>query len=162
MQVVIHTSDLQLLALLVAVLKEEGFGVSWNRGEGYPIAGLDLLEKGQAVVWFTPLGLRAYSFEAMAFLTRRDDPKTLPGGLLGNRGLGLSERERELLLALGRLGTLSAKPLARALGASPEGVRFFLRRLRHKFALEDPLLLRLARRQVEAWEAQRALALESA
>ncbi len=149
MQVVLHTEDIALYGQVYKALREAGFAVSWKEGQGVPLAGLDQLERGVVALWPTRRGVRAYDLRAFAFLTRRDDPRTLPEGLLGRFGLRLLPGEAGLLLALGRGVDLEPRALAEALGLERAQARFFLKGLWNKFGLPWGTLLRLARHQVE-------------
>ncbi len=149
MQAVVYTDDLALYALVHGALTQAGWTVHWKAGPGLALAGPEAWEKGEVLLWRTPWGVRAYDPKALAFLTRGDDPRSLLQGLRGQKGKGLLPGEARLLLLLGRVGLLRTKEMARLLGLTPHQVRFFLRALRNKFGLPDPLLLRLARHQVE-------------
>ncbi|SDE54207.1 hypothetical protein SAMN04488243_10399 [Thermus arciformis] len=149
MQVVLYTQDLELYARVHKALQASGIALVWNEGEGFPLAGPDLLERGQVVLWPTPRGLRAYDLRGYAFLTRRDDPKTLPEGLRGVFGQRLLPGEALVLGALGRGVVPEPRALARALGLERSQARFFLRGVWNKFGLPLGLLLRLARHQVQ-------------
>lgn len=149
MQAVVHTQDLALYGEVYKVLRKAGFSVSWKEGPGVSLAGLDQLERGEVVLWPTRRGVRAYDLRAFAFLTRRDDPRTLPEGLLGRYGLRLLPGEVEVLLALGRGGVPEPRALAAALGWDRAQARFFLKGLWNKFGLPLGGLLRLARHQVK-------------
>jgi hypothetical protein len=149
LQAVVHTQDLALYCKVYRVLREAGFSVSWKEGQGISLAGLDQLERGVVVLWPTRRGVRAYDLRAFAFLTRQDDPKTLPEGLLGRFGLRLLPGEVEVLLALGRGGVPEPQALAAALEWDRAQARFFLKGLWNKFSLPWGTLLRLARHQVQ-------------
>ncbi len=149
MQVVLFTHDLALYAQAYRALVPQGFSLSWNQGAGLPLSGLDRLEQGQGVLWLTPRGLRGYDLRAYAFLTRKDDPKTLPGGLRGRFGARLLPGEVAVLLALGRGVPPEPKSLARYLEVERSQARFFLKGVWNKFGLPLGLLLRLARHQVQ-------------
>jgi len=149
MRVSVWTREIALYALIHRALFRVGWEVFWNKDVGFPLADLEHWAKGRVWFWPTPWGLRAYDPRRLAFLTRRDDPKTLPEGLSGRVGLRLSPLEARLLLALGRGVDPSPKALAPALGASRDQVRFALRSLRNKMGLPLGDLLRLARHQVE-------------
>lgn len=149
MQAVVYTDDLGLYALVHRALTLAGWRVHWQEGPGLALAGPEAWARGEVLLWTTPWGVRAYDPRALAFLTQRDDPKTLPLGLSGERGRGLLPGEVSLLLLLGREGLMGAAEAARRLGLPPHRARFFLRALRNKFGLPDPLLLRLARHQVQ-------------
>lgn len=142
MVAVVYTEDLELYAELYRVLRNAGWKVSWKEGKGVALADLGHLPWGQVWVWRTPFGLRAYEPKALRFLTRRDDPKTLPQGLLGRGGFCLSPGEARALAHLGGVeGALE--------GLNRDQRRFFLKRVRLKFGLPEPLLQALARHQVE-------------
>lgn len=149
MQVVLHTEDIALYGLVYRALKEAGFGVSWKEGQGVSLAGLDRMERGEVVLWATRRGVRAYDLRAFAFLTKKDEPRTLPDGLLGRFGLRLLPGEAGLLLALGRGVDPEPRALAEALGLDRAQARFFLKGLWNKFGLPWGTLLRLARHQVQ-------------
>lgn len=149
MRIVVLTRNLELYALVAGALRKEGWTVYWQEGEGVPLADLEHLERGQVWLWRTPWGLRAYTPERMAFLTRRDDPRTLAAGLRGQLGMMLSPGEVEVLWALGQGVAAEARALARFLGLSPYLARFHLKGLRNKFGLPLDDLLRLARHQVQ-------------
>lgn len=136
MRVGVFTRSLDLYARLYAALTRAGFQVEWNRQLELTLGDLDHLF-ARVWVWRTPLGVRAYDPLAMAFLTRQDRASSLPEGLRGRKGLGLTPGERRLLLALGR---------GEAWGRED---RFFARRLKNKFGLPLEDLLRLARHQVQ-------------
>lgn len=149
MHAVVLTHNLELYALVAGALRKEGWKVAWREGRGLVLADLDFLEHGQVWLWRTPAGFRAYDPGRQAFLTRRDDPRTLSDGLRGRLGLALSPGEVEVLWALGRGVEAEAKALARALGLFPYQARFYLKGLRNKFGLPLGDLLRLARHQVQ-------------
>ncbi len=149
MRAVVYTDSLHLYASVYGALRKEGWKVGWKEGQGLALAGLDQLEKGEVVVWSTPWGLRAYDPLNFAFLTQRDDPKSLVPGLKGWRGLRLLPGEREVLLALGRGVEAKGKALAEHLGWPLHRARFFLKGLHNKFGLPLGDLLRLARHQVQ-------------
>lgn len=149
MRVVVHTLDLALYGRIYGVLQKAGFAVSWKVGQGRSLAGLDQLEKGEVVFWPTPRGVRAYDLGALAFLTRRDDPATLPQGLLGRFGQRLLPGEARVLWALGWGVDPDPRALAAALGLERAQARFFFRGLWNKFGLPLGTLLRLARHQVQ-------------
>lgn len=92
-RVVVWTDDLSLYARLAPALWAAGVAVSWREGEGLPLADLAHLERGEVFFWPTPWGLRVYDPRRRAFLTRKDDPKTLAEGLRGRLGLRLTGRE---------------------------------------------------------------------
>ncbi len=149
MQLVVHTVSLELYGLVYKALRGAGFTVSWREGRGLSLSGLDQLERGKVVLWPTHRGVRAYDLRVLAFLTRRDDPETLPEGLLGRFGLRLLPGEVQVLLALGRGVAPEPRALAAALGLERPQARFFLRGLWNKFGLPLGTLLRLARHQVQ-------------
>jgi hypothetical protein len=149
LQAVLHTEDIALYGLVYRALKEAGFGVSWKEGQGVSLAGLDRMERGEVVLWATRRGVRAYDLRAFAFLTKKDEPRTLPDGLLGRFGLRLLPGEAGLLLALGRGVDPEPRALAEALGLDRAQARFFLKGLWNKFGLPWGTLLRLARHQVQ-------------
>lgn len=149
MQVVLFTHDLALYAQVHRALVPQGFSLSWNEGRGLPLAGLDRLERGQGVLWLTPRGLRGYDLRAYAFLTRKDDPKSLPDGLKGRFGVRLLPGEVAVLLALGQGVPPEPRSLARHLDVERSQARFFLKGVWNKFGLPLGLLLRLARHQVQ-------------
>ncbi len=149
MQVALFTQNLDLYAQVYEALVPRGFSLSWNEGMGLPLSGLDQLERGQGVLWLTPRGLRGYDLRAYAFLTRRDDPKSLPEGLKGRFGARLLPGEAAVLLALGRGVPPEPRSLARYLDVERSQARFFLKGVWNKFGLPLGLLLRLARHQVQ-------------
>ena len=149
MRVVVWTDDLSLYARLAPALWAAGVAVSWREGEGLPLADLAHLERGEVFFWPTPWGLRVYDPRRRAFLTRKDDPKTLAEGLRGRLGLRLTGREAGVLEALGRGVEPRPSALGRALGLAPWQARFALQGLGRKFGLSLEALLRLARHQVQ-------------
>lgn len=149
LRVVVLTRNLELYALVAGALRKEGWTVHWQEGGGVPLADLEHLERARVWLWRTPWGLRAYTPERMAFLTRRDDPRTLAAGLRGQLGMGLLPGEVGVLRALGQGVAAEARALARFLGLSPYLARFHLKGLRNKFGLPLDDLLRLARHQVQ-------------
>lgn len=149
MEAVLYTENLYLYALVYKALTQAGWKVWWKEGQGLALAGLDQMEKGEVLLWPTPLGVRGYDPKAFAFLTRRDDPKTLPLGLRGQLGLRLLPGEKEAFLALGQGVAPRARDLAQALGLPRDRARFFLKGLRNKFGLGEEELVRLARHQVQ-------------
>lgn len=120
MRVVVWTDDLSLYARLAPALWAAGVAVSWREGEGLPLADLAHLERGEVFFWPTPWGLRVYDPRRRAFLTRKDDPKTLAEGLRGRLGLRLTGREAGVPEALGRGWSLGLPPWAGP-WASPPG-----------------------------------------
>lgn len=149
MRVSVWTRELALYAPIHRALSRAGWEVFWNIDAGFPLADLRHWAKGRVWFWPTPWGLRVYDPGKLAFLTRGDDPRTLPHGLLGRVGLRLSPLEARLLWALGQGVAPSPKALASVLGASRDQARFALRSLRNKMGLPLGDLLRLARHQVE-------------
>lgn len=157
MEAVVHTDNLYIYAQVFGALSKAGWKVCWKEGQGLALAGLDQLEKGEVLLWATPWGLRAYDPKGRAFLTRRDDPKTLALGLeargfptrQGKLGLRLLPGEEAVLLAAGQGVPLRAGPMARALGLPQDRVRFFLKGVVNKFGLGEEDLVRLARHQVQ-------------
>lgn len=149
MRVVVWTDDLSLYARLAPALWAAGVAVSWREGEGLTLADLAHLERGEVFFWPTPWGLRVYDPRRRAFLTRKDDPKTLAEGLRGRLGLRLTGREAGVLEALGRGVEPRPSALGRALGLAPWQARFALQGLARKFGLSLEALLRLARHQVQ-------------
>lgn len=149
MQAVVLTQDLEFYARVAGVLGQDGWKVSWQSGRGLVLADPAFWERGQVLLWRTPGGLRAYDPERLAFLTRRDDPKTLAEGLRGRLGLRLLPGEVGVLLALGLGVPPEAKALARGLGMPPHRARFHLKGLRNKLGLAWEEILRLARHQVQ-------------
>lgn len=149
MQVVVLTRNVELYALVAGALRKEGWTVHWRQGEGLALADPEFWEQGQVAFWRTPWGLRVYDLAQGAFLTRRDDPKTLPQGLRGQLGLRLSSGEAQVWRALAQGVAPEAGSLSRALGFSPHLARFHLKGLRNKFGLPLGDLLRLARHQVQ-------------
>lgn len=142
MVAVVYTEDLELYAEVYRVLRAAGWKVFWKEGRGLALADLAHLSQGQVWVWRTPFGLRAYDPQALRFLTRRDDPRTLPRGLWGEGGFRLSSGEARALAHLGGVeGALE--------GLRRDQRRFFLKRVRLKFGLPEPLLGLLARHQVQ-------------
>lgn len=101
MVAVVYTEDLELYAELYRVLQAAGWTVLWKEGRGLALADLAHLPRGQVWVWRTPFGLRAYDPQGLCFLTRRDDPRTLPQGLWGRGGFCLSPGEARALAHLG-------------------------------------------------------------
>lgn len=149
MRAVVFTEDVHLYALVYGALREDGWQVGWKEGPGLVLADLEHLERGEVVLWRTPLGLRAYHPSRGAFLTRGDRPRSLAQGLRGRPGLRLRPGEQEVLLALGRGVFPRPSALGEVLGWDPARVRFFLRGLLNKFGLPLEALTRLARHQVQ-------------
>ena len=102
MRVVVWTDDLSLYARLAPALWAAGVAVSWREGEGLPLADLAHLERGEVFFWPTPWGLRVYDPRRRAFLTRKDDPKTLAEGLRARLDQQLTGRQAGVLASPGR------------------------------------------------------------
>lgn len=125
-----------------------GRGGVLARGGGAPSGRPRPPGTGEVFFWPTPWGLRVYDPRRRAFLTRKDDPKTLAEGLRGRLGLRLTGREAGVL---GPSVGVEPRPsaLGRALGLAPWQARFALQGLGRKFGLSLEALLRLARHQVQ-------------